>query len=78
GVTKKDLQNKTPYNTYLIKGLPPGPIASPGLKSILAALSPSKVSYIYFVSRGDGTHEFSVDYKKHLANINQLRGKKID
>ncbi|MCX7724243.1 MAG: endolytic transglycosylase MltG [Thermodesulfovibrio sp.] len=78
GVTKKDLQNKTPYNTYLIKGLPPGPIASPGLKSILAALSPAKVSYLYFVARGDGSHEFSVDYRRHIANINQLKSKKSD
>lgn len=76
GVTKRDLQNKTPYNTYLIKGLPPGPIASPGLKSILAALSPAKVSYLYFVARGDGSHEFSVDYRRHIANINQLKSKK--
>ncbi|MEN2994371.1 MAG: endolytic transglycosylase MltG [Thermodesulfovibrio sp.] len=78
GVTKKDLQNKSPYNTYLIKGLPPGPIASPGLKSILAALYPAKVSYLYFVARGDGSHEFSVDYRRHIANINQIRGKKSD
>ncbi|ACI20268.1 MULTISPECIES: endolytic transglycosylase MltG [Thermodesulfovibrio] len=78
GVTKKDLKNKSPYNTYLVKGLPPGPIASPGLKSILAALSPAKVSYLYFVSRGDGSHEFSVDYKKHVSVINQLKGNKLD
>jgi len=78
GVTKKDLKNKSPYNTYLVKGLPPGPIASPGLKSILAALSPAKVSYLYFVSRGDGSHEFSVDYKTHVSVINQLKGNKID
>lgn len=78
GVTKKDLKNKSPYNTYLIKGLPPGPIASPGLKSILAALSPAKVSYLYFVSRGDGSHEFSVDYKTHVSAINQLKGNKVD
>lgn len=73
GVTKKDLQNKTPYNTYVIKGLPPGPIASPGLKSIIAALNPAKVSYLYFVSRGDGTHEFSVDYESHLIKINEIK-----
>jgi len=73
GVTKTDLRNKTPYNTYIIKGLPPGPIASPGLKSIIAALNPANVPYLYFVSRGDGTHEFSTDYKSHLSAINQLR-----
>lgn len=78
GVTKKDLKNKTPYNTYIIKGLPPGPIASPGLKSILAALYPAKVPYLYFVSRGDGTHEFSSDYKRHLSAINQIRENKVE
>lgn len=74
GVTKKDLKNKTPYNTYIIKGLPPGPICSPGLKSIIAALNPAKVPYLYFVARGDGTHEFSVDYKSHVSAINQIKG----
>ncbi len=78
GVTKKDLKNRSPYNTYLIKGLPPGPIASPGLKSILAALNPAKASYLYFVSRGDGTHEFSSDYKTHISAINQIRGNRVD
>ncbi len=78
GVTKKDLKNKTPYNTYIIRGLPPGPIASPGLKSILAALYPAKVSYLYFVSRGDGTHEFSSNYKAHISAINQIRENKVD
>uniref|UniRef100_A0A7C4EK98 Endolytic murein transglycosylase n=1 Tax=Thermodesulfovibrio aggregans TaxID=86166 RepID=A0A7C4EK98_9BACT len=78
GVTKKDLKNKTPYNTYIIRGLPPGPIASPGLKSILAALYPAKVSYLYFVSRGDGTHEFSSNFKAHISAINQIRENKVD
>lgn len=78
GVSKKDLKNKSPYNTYIIKGLPPGPIASPGLKSILAALNPAKVPYLYFVSRGDGTHEFSTDYEEHISAINQIKGSKVD
>lgn len=78
GVTKKDLKNRSPYNTYVIKGLPPGPIASPGLKSIIAAVNPAKVSYLYFVSRGDGTHEFSNDYKTHVSAINQIRGNRVD
>lgn len=78
GVTKNDLKNRSPYNTYIIKGLPPGPIASPGLKSILAALNPAKVSYLYFVSRGDGSHEFSTDYKAHISAINQIRGSLVD
>jgi len=78
GVTKKDLKNISPYNTYVIKGLPPGPIASPGLKSIIAAVNPAKVSYLYFVSRGDGTHEFSTDYKTHVSAINQIRGNRVE
>ncbi len=75
---KNDLKNRSPYNTYIIKGLPPGPIASPGLKSILAALNPAKVPYLYFVSRGDGSHEFSTDYKAHVSAINQIRGSLVD
>lgn len=78
GVTKNDLKNRSPYNTYIIKGLPPGPIASPGLKPILAALNPAKVPYLYFVSRGDGSHEFSTDYKAHVSAINQIRGSSVD
>lgn len=73
GVSKKDLKNKTPYNTYIIKGLPPGPIASPSKSSIVAALNPAKVSYLYFVSKGDGSHEFSTDYKSHILAINRIR-----
>lgn len=78
GVTKRDLLNRTPYNTYIIKGLPPGPIASPSLSSILAALNPSKVPYLYFVAKGDGSHEFSVDYNRHLSVINEIRRNKVD
>lgn len=76
GVTKKDLKNRTPYNTYIIKGLPAGPIACPGLKSILAAVSPAEAPYLYFVSRGDGTHEFSTDFKSHTSAIKKIRSNK--
>ena len=54
-IRSSDLRNKTFYNTYVIKGLPPGPIASPGIKSIKAAVSPANVPYLYFVSRGKKT-----------------------
>ncbi len=62
---KRDLEKKTPYNTYLKKGLPPGPIANPGRPSLLAALYPAPVQYLYFVSRNDGTHYFSTTLREH-------------
>ncbi len=75
-ITKSDLQRKTPYNTYVINGLPPGPIASPGLKSIIAALNPAKVPYLYFVSNNDGTHIFSVTLGQHVEAVRAYRDKK--
>ena len=62
---RKDLQNPSPYNTYLIRGLPPGPICNPGLSSLRAALFPARVSYLYFVSKNDGTHFFSETIREH-------------
>lgn len=75
-ITANDLRRKTPYNTYTIRGLPPGPIASPGMKSIQAALYPADVPYIYFVSNNDGTHVFSVTAKEHEAAVRAYRSKK--
>jgi UPF0755 protein len=72
-ITSSDLRNKTPYNTYIIQGLPPGPIASPGIKSIRAALFPADVPYIFFVSRGDRTHIFSVKFSDHNEAIRMVR-----
>lgn len=72
-ITTVDLLRKTPYNTYQIKGLPPGPIASPGLKSIMAALYPADVPYIYFVSQDDRMHRFSSTAKEHLEAVKQYR-----
>lgn len=68
-LTKNDLRTETSYNTYIVRGLPPGPISNPGKDSILAALKPADVSYIYFVSRGDGTHYFSSNYKDHQRAV---------
>ncbi len=62
----KHLNVRSPYNTYRNYGLPPGPIGSPGLASILAALRPEKTEYLYFVAKGDGTHVFTETLKEHL------------
>src|SRR5690606_11811379 len=63
----------SPYNTYLYAGLPPGPIASPGLESILAVLYPADTGYLYFVARGDGTHVFSHTYAEHERAVSRYR-----
>ncbi|GER93161.1 hypothetical protein A45J_0894 [hot springs metagenome] len=76
-ITKKDLRKKTDYNTYVIKGLPPGPIASPGIKSIIAALYPAKVPYLYFVAKNDGTHYFSKTLIEHNAAIKRLKTQRL-
>jgi UPF0755 protein len=75
-ITYEDLKRKTPYNTYYIKGLPPGPIASPGLKSIIAALYPANVPYLYFVSNNDNTHHFSITPNEHLSAVKSYRNRK--
>jgi UPF0755 protein len=75
-ITKSDLIRKSPYNTYVIKGLPPGPIASPGLKSIIAALYPADIPYLYFVSKDDVTHYFSSTAEEHLKAVKLYREKK--
>jgi UPF0755 protein len=72
-ITAEDLKRDSPYNTYVIKGLPPGPIASPGLKSILAALYPADVPYLYFVSSSNGRHHFSVTGAEHIKAVRLYR-----
>ena len=62
---RKDLQSRSPYNTYRIRGLPPGPICNPGLASLRAALYPARVPYLYFVSKNDGSHLFSMRLGEH-------------
>lgn len=69
-IRKEDLVEDTPYNTYVHKGLPPSPIAMPSLDSIKAALHPKVTSYLYYVARGDGSHQFSDTYIEHQAAVN--------
>jgi len=64
-LTREDLKRETAYNTYVVGGLPPGPICSPGRESIEAVLRPADVPFLYFVSKNDGTHHFSVTLKEH-------------
>ncbi|HWP31967.1 MAG TPA: endolytic transglycosylase MltG [Fimbriimonadales bacterium] len=72
-VTRADYRIKHPYNTYVIDGLPPGPICSPGLASILAAISPEKHEWLYYVAMPDRSHRFAKTYEEHLKNIEKSR-----
>ncbi|GAK56810.1 aminodeoxychorismate lyase [Candidatus Vecturithrix granuli] len=72
-LTRSDLEKDTPYNTYKRRGLPPGPIANPGRPSIMAAIRPAEVKYLYFVARNDGTHHFSLTYQEHLRAVREYQ-----
>jgi UPF0755 protein len=72
-LTKKDLERYTPYNTYLIRGLPPGPICNPGKEAIVAALYPTETEYLYFVSKNDGSHHFSPTLKEHNIAVRKYQ-----
>ncbi len=75
-ITKKDLETPTPYNTYKIHGLPPGPIASPGASSIEAALYPADTDFLYFVAKGDGSHQFSKTLEEHRQAVKKYQLRK--
>ncbi len=70
---QRDYQIQSPYNTYLIDGLPPGPISQPSAASLEAALFPAVTDFLYFVARPDGKHVFSRTYREHLAAIREVR-----
>lgn len=72
-IRKRDLETDTPYNTYTRPGLPPTPIALPGAQSLTAALAPARTAALYFVSRGDGTSQFSANLPDHNRAVNQYQ-----
>jgi UPF0755 protein len=74
---KRDLEAASPYNTYRVRGLPPGPIANPGARSIRAALFPAPATFLYFVSRNDGTHVFSSTLAEHNRAVNKYQRRSV-
>jgi UPF0755 protein len=72
-ISRKDLTTPTPYNTYVIPSLPPGPIANPGFHALQAAARPEESPFLFFVSRNDGTHIFSETYQKHRSAVDEYQ-----
>lgn len=68
-ITRDDLRFESPYNTYVSRGFPPGPIANPGLESLRAAAAPAETEFLYFVSRNDGSHVFARNLVEHNRNV---------
>jgi len=77
-IMKNELEQPTPYNTYIIDGLPPGPIANPGRASLEAAANPARTRELYFVADGTGGHAFAETYEQHQKNVAQLRSIESD
>lgn len=73
GLRRSELAAATPFNTYVIEGLPPGPIANPGREAIEAALHPDSTPYLYFVADGTGGHAFAADLDEHNRNVARWR-----
>src|SRR5262249_46133173 len=72
-ISKTEIAQPTPYNTYVIDGLPPGPIANPGRASLEAAANPARTKELYFVADGTGGHAFADNYDQHQKNVARLR-----
>jgi len=77
-ITKSEKEQPTPYNTYIIDGLPPGPITNPGKASLEAVANPARTKEFYFVADGTGGHVFSESYDQHQKNVTKLRGNERD
>tara|TARA_R110001583_G_scaffold182944_1_gene341156 strand:- start:71563 stop:72693 length:1131 start_codon:yes stop_codon:yes gene_type:complete len=73
GLRQSELQSNSPYNTYVVEGLPPGPIANPGLASLEAAVNPDTTPYLFFVADGTGGHAFAETLAEHNANVVKWR-----
>ncbi len=76
-IRKRDLEIDSPYNTYRRRGLPPGPLGSPGKEAILAVLEPAATRELYFVSRNDGSHEFSETLAAHNRAVNRFQRRRV-
>jgi UPF0755 protein len=72
-IMRSEIEQATPYNTYVITGLPPGPIANPGRAALEAAANPSRTRELYFVADGTGAHAFAENYEGHQRNVARLR-----
>jgi UPF0755 protein len=72
-IRKSDLLRPSKYNTYVIYGLPPGPITNPGKLALIAALNPEQSEFLYFVSQNDGTHVFTKTYNDHINAVKKFQ-----
>jgi UPF0755 protein len=73
GLRRSELDRETPYNTYVIDGLPPTPIASPGRSAIMAVVNPEETGFLYFVADGTGGHVFAETLQEHNRNVEKWR-----